>query len=77
MNIPSVCRQHSLFRCPGVSLRLSASHGPATSSGQQLLKLETGRKQETRCQRLSVSAPRRAGQESHRDWTGVEALGSP
>lgn len=44
-NIPSVRRQHSLFRCPGVSLWLSASHGPATSSGQQLLKPEMGRKQ--------------------------------
>lgn len=35
-----------------------------------------GKKTETRCQGLSVSAPRRATQESHGGGTGVEAPGS-
>lgn len=55
-DIPSVCRQLAPFRCPGVSPRLSASHSPSTSSSQQLLKPEKGRKWKPGVSRCSVSA---------------------
>ena len=70
-NIPSVRRQHSLFRCPGVSLWLSASHGPATSSGQQLLNPEMGRKQKPgvkACLSVPPGELRRRAMEAGPEW---------
>lgn len=69
-DIPSACRQLAPFRCQGVSPRLSASHSPSTSSGQQLLKPEKGRKWKPGASRLSVSAtgqPAQAG-----TWKGPQ-----
>ena len=77
-DIPSDRRQLSLFRCPRVSPRLSASHGPSTSSSQQLLKPEKRRKWKPGVSCVSVRAtdltypvqdlegpPGRARQKSH------------
>lgn len=55
-DIPSDGRQLSLFRCPRVSPQLSASHGPSTSSSQQLLKPEKRRKWKPGVSRMSVRA---------------------
>lgn len=55
-DIPSVCRQLTLFRCPGISSQPSTSHSPSTSSSQQILKPEKRRKWRPYVSRLSVSA---------------------
>lgn len=69
-DIPSVCRQLAPFRCQGVSPRLSASHSPSTSSGQQLLKPEKGRKWKPGVSRLSVSATGQPAQSG--TWKGPQ-----